>query len=477
MQNYLKNNLTLINKYQELYEKEINIDTVIEKFTSGELLSNTCYDYARFRVFIDSCLLLFNKEKLNFFMAQEYSFKFFIDQLEKSDELKSYIDLAKNQKLIPNESCYQLFYSLENKVHKPWNQVTIIRNAMAHMQYGHFMQQEQGLLLCYGIFNKDKGVRKEIGVVVEPVLHSFIYKFFSNYSFGIPYKHTFFSNYSFAEKKNTNEMIFYEVTARKNHNEIYTGFNNNSMKELAKEFKKDALDYLKKHEEDFDIKENKVSDITEIQNYNIVVTKRNICDKHNYYYGLKVFLDPETEISNFLIHIGQLNQELYEYSLICNSGQYGHEQIIKYKEQLVAQLEELKEDTNAKLAFDLGFAYLKAMNFALRLEDNDLKPLDFSICDVSSFIYADEALQSYCENNGISQSGKQRYVAERIRNALMHGKIFFCTDVGGNIYFIFRDEYNKRKDEIKVSLEKLENFLSQDFLYQGVPEGTPMIRI
>ena len=65
MLSYINNNLVLINEYQNLYLHEINIDKVIERFRTEEIIKHNGFDYGRFRVFIDSCLLLLNKEKLN----------------------------------------------------------------------------------------------------------------------------------------------------------------------------------------------------------------------------------------------------------------------------------------------------------------------------------------------------------------------------------------------------------------------------
>lgn len=48
MLNYLKNNLVLIREYQNLYSNEINIDKLIEKFTSEEIISHNGFDYGRF---------------------------------------------------------------------------------------------------------------------------------------------------------------------------------------------------------------------------------------------------------------------------------------------------------------------------------------------------------------------------------------------------------------------------------------------
>lgn len=138
MLSYLNNNFTLISKYQELYKNGINIDIIIEKFISGELLSNTYFDYARFRVFIDSCMLLFNKEKINNFLKHEFSFNQFVEKVKLNENFNSYINLIKDMNIIPNIDGIKLFYPFDNKKLKPWDQVAIIRNAIAHMQYGNF---------------------------------------------------------------------------------------------------------------------------------------------------------------------------------------------------------------------------------------------------------------------------------------------------------------------------------------------------
>lgn len=151
-------------------------------------------------------MLLFNKEKMNYFLNQEYSFKQFLEEANEDKNLMSYVNYIK-ENIIPDIDGVQLFYSYEKSNIKPWNQVAIIRNAMSHMQYGNFMHQN-GCLLCYGLYNKDKGVRKDIGIVIEPIINFFVNKFFSNYNFGIPYKHTFFSYYSLSRKQLTKDMFF-----------------------------------------------------------------------------------------------------------------------------------------------------------------------------------------------------------------------------------------------------------------------------
>ena len=316
------------------------------------------------------------------------------------------------------------------------------------------------------MYNKDKGICKEIGIVIEPILDSFINKFFSNYNFGIPYKHTFFSNYSLVRKQITNEMLYYIVTSKKdkNQDELYNGFNNHPMKELSVLFSTgNDLSFLQKNKDKFIIKEMFVSNLVSKEKYALVAQKRNIIDQINFFYGLKAILDPETEISNFLVHIGKLNDLLYNYSIICDRNFFTDE----FNNQILIGLKELKEDENAKLAFDLGFVYLKAMNFALRTEDDYFKQLEFANLDVSRFIYSKEAMKLYCEQNNIFENGKQRYVIERIRNSLMHGNIKFDISAEGSIYFIFVDQHNNRDEIVNIILEELDSFLSQNIFMRA----------
>lgn len=197
MLNYLNNNLVLIREYQNLYSKEINIDRLIEKFRTEEIIVHNGFCYGRFRVFIDSCLVLLNKEKLNDYYKDVYSFNVFISEVENDSELKEYLEFINNEKFTSDIPDICLYHSLENKKKNSWHQAMIIRNSMAHMQYGNFFSQENGTIIYYWLYNKDKGIRKDLGIVFEPILHKFVHCFFNNYSSGLLFKNTFFSKYSF----------------------------------------------------------------------------------------------------------------------------------------------------------------------------------------------------------------------------------------------------------------------------------------
>lgn len=186
MNNYLNNNIVLINMYENLYANGIRIDEIIQMFKKGEFAQYSGFDFGRFRVFVDGCLLLLNKEKLNRYYKDEYCFAKFIDKVSDDPQLIPYINYIQNEDLFSEIEDVGLYHSMEGKAKRTWDQVWTIRNALAHMQYGNFQFQESGQLICYYLYNKDKGVRKDVGIVFEPILHEFVKSFFSNYSFGIP---------------------------------------------------------------------------------------------------------------------------------------------------------------------------------------------------------------------------------------------------------------------------------------------------
>lgn len=477
MNNYLNNNIVLINMYENLYANGIRIDEIIQMFKKGEFAQYSGFDFGRFRVFVDGCLLLLNKEKLNRYYKDEYCFAKFIDKVSDDPQLIPYINYIQNEDLFSEIEDVGLYHSMEGKVKRTWDQVWTIRNALAHMQYGNFQFQESGQLICYYLYNKDKGVRKDVGIVFEPILHEFVKSFFSNYSFGIPFRNTFFMKYSMKNMRKTLRMRYYEITSLKGVDEVYDGYSENSIANLIKRMN-DMVDlpaYLSDNKNKFDIKECKISEKINENHFRRIAKNYELNDKNKYFYGLKTFLDFETEISNFLVHIGQLNEVLYEYYVFLNCGKYSKTQIKEAEPLFEQKLGELKEDESAVIAFDIGFTFMKIMNFALRTEDDDYEKLDYAKVDVSMFFYDEEALRKYVIDNRIKKDGTQKYVVERIRNSLMHGNFNIEATSRGEILVIFTDTYNKRSDVIKVTLNKLKVFLCQPSLYVGIPSETDVM--
>ena len=466
MLNYINNNLVLINEYQNLYFQEINIDKLIEGFRTEDIIMHNGFDYGRFRVFIDSCSLLLNKEKLNNYCKNRYSFREFIKEVEKVTYLKDYFEFIKQEPLTSDISNICLYYSFENKKKNPWDQVMTIRNAMAHMQYGCFFPQENGTIIYYCLYNKDQGIRKDSGIVFECVLHELIQRFFSNYSSGILFKNTFFSRYSFRlQKKSIWKYYFYEITPKICNENLYNGYNQWIMNDLAKVStdNKKLLLFLQKNKDKINVREFELNKIIKIRDYKKIAKKLKLQTRDEYFYGLKTFLDFETVLSNFLVHIGQLNNVLYSYCTKRDSENVTQNELQEYKKQLEKSLLELREDENAKISFKIGFVYLYAMNFALRTEDDDYKKLKYQELDVSKFKYQKENWVQYSQRNKTQNCILQKYIVERMRNSLMHGHIEILLNNKGEIEFIFRDKYNQREEVISIILEDLEEFLSLFF--------------
>lgn len=477
MNNYLNNNVVLINMYESFYTKGIRIDEIIQTFKSGGFSQYSGFDFGRFRVFVDGCLLLLNKEKLNRYYKNEYCFAKFTEKISNDPQIIPYLDYIQNECLFPKTEGIEIYHSMEGKAKKTWDQVSTIRKALAHMQYGNFQFQESGLLICYYLYNKDKGIRKDVGIVYEPILHEFVKSFFSNYCFGIPFRNTFFMHYSMKNARKTLRMRYYEITSFKGTDEVYDGYSENSIAELIKRMYniEDLPTYLSDNKNKFDIKEYKISEKINRNYFRKIANNYRLNDRYKYFYGLKTFLDFETEISNFLVHIGQLNEVLYEYYVFLNCGKYSKDQIEKTKPLFEQRLRELREDESAVIAFDIGFTFMKIMNFALRTEDDDYKKVDFAKIDVSMFFYEEESLREYVIANNIKKDGKQKYIVERIRNSLMHGNLNIEVASKGEILVIFTDIYNKRSDVIKVTLNELKVFLKQPSLYVGVPKETDVL--
>lgn len=259
--------------------------------------------------------------------------------------------------------------------------------------------------------------------------------------------------------------------------EKYNGYNVNLMSELiqvSKDYKK-VINFLDRYIEKFNIKETCVHELVDGCKYKKLAKRFKLKGKEEYIYGLKVILDFETELSNFLVHIGQLNEVFYKYCSMRECGQYSNSELKEYQIQFEEKLLELKEDENARLAFELGFLYLKIINFVLRTEDDDYTKLDYSKVDVTMFEYKSEEMLKYASSNRIEENKIQHYVIERMRNALMHGHISIDITENGEPVFSFTDIYNKREELIEISFDNLKLFLEQDSLYSGISTKTDLL--
>ncbi len=470
--NYLNNNLLLINEYQKLYKNGIDINELIVKFHNNDLQKHEAVDYGRFRIFIDGCMLLLNKEKYQHYSKKKCGYKDYLEKVKNDNKFNTYIESIKEEGILSDSQDMKVYLSLENKNGTPWDQIAKIRNSMAHMQYGNFSSAENGCIRYYYLYNKDKGIRKDLGIVFEPILHNLIQSFFSDYSYGVLFKVSIFSKYNFLKKR---KSLFYDYYEFKLKNKYLTKYNysNNPINELAKKSRneKELFDYILKNGNKFTITRKNGLNYIFIPRYIKFKKKYNLNNKTDYYYGLKTLFDFNTEISNFLVHISQLNEVLYEYSIMNSDKLFSNIEKEYYKNEFENALSALKEDENAKFAFDIGFEYLNIMNFILRIEDDDYIKLNYKEVNVSMFSYDENDLKKYINNNG-NKLSIHNYIIERLRNSLMHGRIDVSIDNKGTLLFIFTDKHNNREETIKITLDDLRSFLSQKCLYENVPKDT-----
>lgn len=317
------------------------------------------------------------------------------------------------------------------------------------------------------------------GSICKPIAQK-LHCFFNNYSSGLLFKNSFFSKYSLRlQKKSFWKYYFYEITPRICDENTYNGYNKGIMSELAQVSRdnKKLLPFLQQNNDKINVNELELNKIIKMRDYKKLTKKLKIQTYDEYFYGLKTFLDFETELSNFLVHISQINNVFYAYCTKRDSKNVTQNEIEEYKKQLEKSLLELYEDENAKISFKIGFVYLYSMNFALRTEDDDYEKLKYQDLNVSKFKYQNENWEQYRRRNETQNCSIQKYIVERMRNSLMHGHIEILLNKKGEIEFVFRDKYNKRNEVISIILEDLEEFLSQQCLYSGIPKKTLIFRV
>ena len=87
-----------------------------------------------------------------------------------------------------------------------------------------------------------------------------------------------------------------------------------------------------------------------------------------------------------LVHIGQLNEVLYEYYVFLNCGKYSKTQIKEAEPLFEQKLGELKEDESAVIAFDIGFTFMKIMNFLFFQQHIFVSHLSLYYCQLHIFL-------------------------------------------------------------------------------------------
>ena len=176
--------------------------------------------------------------------------------------------------------------------------------------------------------------------------------------------------------------------------------------------------------------------------------------------------DFETEFSNFLVHLMQLNDRLIDYwCTIFYIEDVSPEKTQNQIKEINKSISELKEDEDKIVGFNFMFPVLSLLDISLRLEDDDLKKISPLSVNVDGFTYEEDNLQKYYQNNSSTinkrSETKYYYILERIRNAIAHGHITTYLDSNSNIVYKLEDIWNNRIEKVEIDYESMMNFLEQ----------------
>lgn len=173
--------------------------------------------------------------------------------------------------------------------------------------------------------------------------------------------------------------------------------------------------------------------------------------------SIKFLYDFETEFSNFLVHLIQLNDRLIDYL-----GKFVKKDEINLS-KIISSIDELKEDKYAWIPFKYMFPLMKVLNICLRLEDDDLFYITPEEVNVNGFFYSDTCAKEYFKNNNLidSKISVNYYILERLRNSIAHGNVNIKLLQCGRIEYIFSDIWNNRNESISIIYSDLEKFNSQ----------------
>ena len=461
MSSYLKNNLELIMNYENFYKDEFDIDSIKKKLVDKKI-DFKLHDLYRFRVFLDSCVLLFNKEKFeNQYFKDLYETKGYIKKnKDKYKNLIDYIELEFRNKLKVEDAFYYDYHVIEKKYFTKslWESRKVLRNAFAHMQYKGFRQSKNdGRILFYDVFNKDNDVMKNQGIVIEILCHEFIEYFYLNQmTKSIAYKHSFVEkkwlNYTFKEVRYKGKQKYtVENRTHPMNNKVFSS-DNDKIREV----------FLKNNPDEFEIKCKKFSysEIKKLKKSLATYLERNSTTRE-FAYFIKSIYDVETEFSNFMTHLIQLNDRIIDY--LSYSKVSNDEMLLK----ILININELKEDYESWLEFKIFFKFLYIINFSLRIENKELDPINYSNVIIENFEYDREQKNNFVRKkieegsieNDKEAEGEVIYILTKIRNAIAHGRIKLEI-IDEKIFLVFIDKfYGKREEEIKICFDNVDVFL------------------
>ena len=480
---YLKGNSKLIKELECFYQQPFDSKRIFEYISNGNLCNNfSIAELFQFRVFLNSCLMLFNKEKMekDYFKNNfEYIIKgeestlnresydmrmqFYGDILHEDDTVKNWLG---NINILERESkegsvLRNRIAIFEPEAESPYDVVRRLRNSFAHMQYKivlYEMPEKNLKMIPYLlIYNKDGGKERNRGVAFEQSINHFVDEYYSNQAtFGIPYKHSFFAEETLGL---SSEFYFYTVTYKWSEGGgiCSSGDRNHPMIEYNshqkdRENPEEIFSFLDT-DPNFVIKKTRVENIVEIKNYKCYGRRLN---KDEVGWLCKLLYDFETEFSNFVLHI----RRLIEVSIYYRNT--------KNKDKLGEIVKEFDEDRDDIVAFNSLFVVLDLYNILLRIESDDLAPISYDFIDHNKFDYEGNDLymwtRKYYENNGSSKEDRdilpRKFLLLKIRNAIAHGRLRMYLHKG-ELHLEFLDNYNNRKIKVSAKTDEIRSMLGK----------------
>lgn len=449
-----------IQRYEKLYEGDFEIEKVKKMVKNrtlscnGEKNKETIF----FRLFLDGCLVLFNKEKMerevfeNEIIGYENFFRdITIDRRYQKCCFfyeKNYGVQLRYGSLIESET--------EDSV---YNQLRKIRNAIAHQDYCPCIGYRNYVSLTMPFFKINKGDQGQI--VYELFFHEFVTRYFSNnVTKGIAYKHTCVT----CEEREL--LSIYPLKKWYFHTVMYKG---EERYEIGKEHimnnkifcegnHHNLLSFIYSHNNELDHRMEQIAEVPKIWRYLEKIGKGDI---HHFGYFIKFLRDLDTEFSNFLNHISQLNDRVIDYeTMLLDPSKINY---YNREESIMQSLGELEEDRESVPIFHYFFTLLKLLVLVGVLElkkEESLEKFEDALAKmrIEDFRYDANQLESFIQNemnrNRLNQQksdeiGPALFIFTKIRNSLSHGK-WCCNYKDENIEYEFTDKYNDREVTIKV---------------------------
>lgn len=450
-----------IQRYEKLYRGEFKIEKVKNWVKNRTLSCNgeKMKEIIFFRLFLDGCLVLFNKEKMekevfeseiigyeNHFLNIEedtrYQIfrKFYKEQFDKKLEYNNLIEFEANESIR--------------------EQLRMIRNAIAHQDYCpciDYRNYSNLIMPFFKIKNRNQERR-----VYELFFHDFVTCYFSNSpTKGIAYKHTGV----ICKERKLFRIIplkkWYFYTVKYKGEEKYEIGKEHIMnnKAFSEDNYHNFLSFIYSHNDEFNYRIEQIAEASKIWRY---LKKIGIGDIQSFGYFIKFLRDMDTEFSNFLIHISQLNDRVIDYeSILSNRSKIND---FDDREKFIMQsIGELKEDRESTPIFHYFFTLLKLIALVGVLElkkEESLEEFEDALSKmvIEGFRYDTNQLESFIQyemdQNRLDQQkcdeiGPSLFVFTKIRNSLAHGK-WCCNYKDKKIEYEFRDKYKDREVTINV---------------------------